>query len=56
MPPGVVVTVELLVGMEGEGALRGLYDAPADSGSAGRHTDVRGSGPHVGYPQEVAPD
>ena len=36
--------------------LRGLDDAPADSGSAGRHTDVRGLGPQVGYPQEGAPD
>jgi hypothetical protein len=36
--------------------LRGLDDAPADSGSAGRHIDVRGSLPQVGYAQEVAPD
>jgi len=56
MPPGGVVTVELVAcGVVG-GGLRGLYDAPADSGSADRHTDVRGSGPQVGYPQEVAPD
>lgn len=56
MTPGGVVTVELVAcGVVG-GGLRGLYDAPADSGSAGRHTDVRGSGPQVGYPQEVAPD
>ena len=40
----------------GVSGLRGLDDAPAEGGSAGRHTDVRGSGPHVGYPQEVAPD
>jgi hypothetical protein len=38
------------------GGLRGLDDAPANSGSAVRHTDVRGLVPHVGYPQEVAPD
>jgi len=38
------------------GLSRGLDDAPAGSGSAGRHTDVRGSGPHVGHAQEVAPD
>jgi hypothetical protein len=37
------------------GGLRGLDDAPADSGSAGRHTDARGLAPQVGYPQEGAP-
>ncbi len=38
------------------GGLRGFDDAPANSGSAVRHTDVRGSMyTHVGYPQEVAP-
>ena len=38
------------------GGLRDVDDTPADSGSADRHTDIRGSGPHVGYPQEGAPD
>ena len=47
----------LLVTLTVVGGLRGLDHAPADSGSAGRHTDVRGSMyTHVGYPQEVAPD
>ena len=36
--------------------LQDLGDAPAVGGSADRHTDVRGSGPHVGNPQEVVPD
>ena len=43
-------------GWLGVGVLRGLYDAPAGSGSAGRHTDVPGPAPQVGYSQEVAPD
>ena len=37
--------------------LGGLDHAPAGSGSAGRHTDVRGSMcTQVVYPQEGAPD
>jgi hypothetical protein len=34
----------------------GWDDAPGRCGSAGRHTDVRGLGPHVGDAQEGAPD
>ena len=32
----------------------GGRDAPGHGGSAGHHTDVRGLGPQVGYPQEGA--
>jgi hypothetical protein len=53
---GVGIDGEVLVIRLAAVGLRGLDDAPANSGSAGRHTDVRGSGPQVGYPQEVAPD
>jgi hypothetical protein len=38
------------------GLFQGLDDAPGLGGSADRHTDVRGSEPQVGHPQEVAPD
>ena len=34
----------------------GGHGAPGRGGSAGHHTDVRGSGPQVGHPQEGAPD
>jgi hypothetical protein len=38
------------------GQLAGWDDAPGRCGSAGRHTDIRGLGPHVGDTQEGAPD
>jgi hypothetical protein len=38
------------------GQLAGWDDAPGRCGSAGRHTDIRGLGPHVGDAQEGAPD
>jgi hypothetical protein len=38
------------------GQLAGSDDAPGRCGSAGRHTDIRGLGPHVGDAQEGAPD
>jgi hypothetical protein len=38
------------------GRLGVWHDAPGHSGSAGRHTDIRGLGPHVGKTQEGAPD
>src|SRR5919201_5641014 len=38
------------------GRLLGWHDAPGQHGSAGRHTDIRGLGPHVGQTQEGAPD
>jgi hypothetical protein len=38
------------------GRLGVWHDAPGHSGSAGRHTDLRGLGPHVGKTQEGAPD
>ena len=44
--PGLVVA----------GRLLGWHDAPGQRGSAGRHTDIRGLGPHVGKTQEGAPD
>src|SRR5919201_5529772 len=43
--PGLVVV----------GRLLGWHDAPGQWGSAGRHTDIRGLGPHVGQTQEGAP-
>ena len=43
--PGLVVA----------GRLLGWHDAPGQRGSAGRHTDIRGLGPHVGDAQEGAP-
>ena len=43
--PGLVVA----------GRLLGWHDAPGQRGSAGRHTDLRGLGPHVGHTQEGAP-
>ena len=43
--PGLVVA----------GRLLGWHDAPGQRGSAGRHTDIRGLGPHVGHTQEGAP-
>jgi len=44
--PGLVVA----------GRLLGWHDAPGQHGSAARHTDIRGLGPHVGQTQEGAPD
>jgi hypothetical protein len=38
------------------GPLSGWGDAPGRYGSADRHTDIRGLGPHVGDTQEGAPD
>jgi hypothetical protein len=38
------------------GPLAGWDDAPGQWGSAVRHTDIRGLGPHVGDTQEGAPD
>ena len=38
------------------GQFGGWDDAPGRCGSAGRHTDIRGLGPHVGDTQEGAPD
>jgi hypothetical protein len=38
------------------GRLLGWHDAPGQHGSAGRHPDIRGLGPHVGQTQEGAPD
>jgi hypothetical protein len=38
------------------GQLGGWNDAPGRCGSADRHTDIRGLGPHVGDAQEGAPD
>jgi len=46
---GVLMTVAV-------GQLAGWDDAPGRCGSAGRHTDIRGLGPHVGDAQEGAPD
>jgi hypothetical protein len=42
--PGLVVA----------GRLLGWHDAPGQRGSAGRHPDIRGLGPHVGHTQEGA--
>ena len=50
---GVVVRTQ---GLVVAGRLLGWHDAPGQHGSAGRHTDIRGLGPHVGQTQEGAPD
>jgi hypothetical protein len=57
--------LERVVGLVGGGraccggggrAAWGWDDAPGRCGSAGRHTDIRGLGPHVGDAQDPAPD
>ena len=60
---GLEVSKAVLAGVGGTcpglvvaGRLLGWHDAPGQWGSAGRHTDIRGLGPHVGQTQEGAPD